>query len=217
MQTENLQSRSSDSTTKLHQLHKPSNKPSAPAPAHIILPQFHKANKVKPFNQFHNNTTRSPKNWTLIKGATLTHFLGGGLQSIPSGSGEAPSCRCFGGLFTAIPATPPAPAAETRRAFAGTRSKTRTFRVRIDRRTRPAAPCDQLRRSTNGAAAGRGRSPPPERRSEVLRSSHGTKNWSLGEDGEEERLPNRLPLSLFFNRAGSLGFVLYDIIILFFL
>ena len=28
----------------------------------------------------------------------LTHLFGGGLQSMPSGSGEVPSWRCFGGL-----------------------------------------------------------------------------------------------------------------------
>lgn len=27
----------------------------------------------------------------------LTHFLGGGLQSMPKGNGDVPSCRCFGG------------------------------------------------------------------------------------------------------------------------
>lgn len=29
----------------------------------------------------------------------FTHTRGEGLQSIPKGSGEVPSCRCFGGLF----------------------------------------------------------------------------------------------------------------------
>lgn len=28
-----------------------------------------------------------------------THFRGGGLQSIPRGKGEVPSCLCFGGLL----------------------------------------------------------------------------------------------------------------------
>ena len=28
----------------------------------------------------------------------LTHLFGGGLQSMPSGKGEVPSWRCFGGL-----------------------------------------------------------------------------------------------------------------------
>jgi hypothetical protein len=28
----------------------------------------------------------------------LTHLFGGGLQSMPRGSGEVPSWRCFGGL-----------------------------------------------------------------------------------------------------------------------
>lgn len=48
------------------------------------------------------NTLDRAKSSALEYEINDTHFLGAGLQSIPMGSGEVPSWRCFGGLLLGI-------------------------------------------------------------------------------------------------------------------
>jgi hypothetical protein len=53
----------------------------------------------------------------------LTHLFGGGLQSMPRGSGEVPSWRCFGGLGAFLRA--PAPDDDDDVAIAAARRRPR--------------------------------------------------------------------------------------------
>ncbi|CAL1388058.1 unnamed protein product [Linum trigynum] len=46
------------------------------------------------------HSTKIRRNWN------CTNFRGGGLQSIPKGKGEVPSCLCFGGLRLCIITSP---------------------------------------------------------------------------------------------------------------
>lgn len=58
----------------------------------------------------------------------LTHFRGGGLQSIPSGNGEVPSCLCLGGLRFSIILQNSPKITTNRRQSSGSET-----RIRLDR------------------------------------------------------------------------------------